>query len=222
MRKIRSLDALFPRIRQALLAATLLQPERWWYLSDLAKHLGVRPSSLQRELAALVEAGILNRRQDGNRVYFRPNPDCPFLPELQGLLVKTVGVVDVLREVLSRFTKRIDCAFVYGSVARAEELATSDVDVMIIGQIGLADLTTALRRAEARLGRLVNPTLYTREEFATKLHAGHHFLKAVLDGEKLFVLGDPHELAAIAHSPPRAATHAKPPRARRTAGRRRA
>jgi predicted nucleotidyltransferase len=210
MRKSRALDVLFPRIRQALLAATLLHPERWWYLSDLAKHLGTRPSSLQRELAALVDAGILNRRQDGNRIYFQPHPDCPFLPELQGLLVKTVGVVDVLREVLSRLVTRIDCAFVYGSVARAEELASSDVDIMIIGQLGLAELTPALRRAEARLGRPVNPTLYTREEFATKLQAGHHFLKTVLGGEKRFVLGDPHELAAMAYSPPGAATHAKP------------
>lgn len=222
MRKSRALDALFPRIRQALLAATLLHPERWWYLSDLAKHLGVRPSSLQRELAALVEAGILNRRQDGNRVYFHPNPDCPFLPELQGLLVKTAGVVDVLRQALKSFTKRIDWAFVYGSMARATEVASSDVDLMIIGEVGLADLTPALRRAEARLGRPVNPTLYTPEEFATKLQAGHHFLKAVLDGEKLSVLGDPHDLAAAPQHPPGAATHDQPSRARRPAGRRRA
>lgn len=191
-------------------------------LSDLAKHLGVRPSSLQRELAALVDVGILNRRQDGNRVCLQPNSECPFLPELQGLLVKTVGVVDVLREALKSFTKRIDSAFVYGSMARATEIASSDVDLMIIGQVGLADLSPALRRSEERLSRPVNPTLYTREEFATKLQAGHHFLKAVLDGEKLFILGDPHELAAIAHSPPGAATHTKPPRARRPARRRRA
>jgi predicted nucleotidyltransferase len=221
MRKSRALDALFPRVRQALLAATVLHPERWWYLSDLAKHLHVRPSSLQRELAALVDAGILNRRQDGNRVYFQPNQDCPFLPELQGLLVKTAGVVDVLRETLKPFTKRIDSAFVYGSIARATELASSDVDVMIIGQVGLAELTPALRRAEERLGRPVNPTLYTQEEFATKLHAGHHFLKAVLDGEKLFILGEPHDLAAAPHHSPGTATHAKPPRARRPARRRR-
>ena len=222
MRKKQALDALFPRIRQALLAATLLHPERWWYLSDLAKHLDVRPSSLQRELAALVDAGILNRRQDGNRVYFQPNPDCPFLPELQSLLVKTVGVVDVLREALKSFTKRIDSAFVYGSMARATEMASSDVDLMIIGHVGLADLTPALRRAEARLGRPVNPTLYTREEFATKLQAGHHFLKAVLDGEKLFILGDHHDLAAAPHHPPGAGTHDQPPRARRPSRRRRA
>jgi uncharacterized protein len=222
MRKSRALDALFPRIRQALLAATVLHPDRWWYLSDLAKHLDVRPSSLQRELAALVDAGILRRRRDGNRVYFQPNPDCPFLPELQGLLVKTAGVVDTLQEVLRRFDKRLDWAFVYGSMARAEELASSDVDLMIIGQVGLAELTPALRRAEGRLGWAVNPTLYTREEFATKLHAGHHFLKAVLDGEKLFILGEPHDLAAAPHHSPGAAAHDQPPRARRPAGRRRA
>jgi predicted nucleotidyltransferase len=196
MRKKRAIDSLFPRTRQAILTATLLQPDRWWYLSDLAKHLSVPPSSLQRELAALVSADILRRRRDGNRVYFQANPDCPFLPELQGLLVKTVGLADVLREALTSLQKRIHWAFIYGSVARAEELATSDVDLMIIGKVGLADLTPALRRAEKHLSRVVNPTLYSREEFATKLRARDHFLTSVLDGGKLFILGDPHELAA--------------------------
>jgi DNA-binding transcriptional ArsR family regulator len=196
MRKSKSLDAIFPKIRQAIFAATLLHPDRWWYLSDLARHLGVRPSSLQRELANLVDAGILHQRRDGNRMYFQPNPNCPFLAELQGLMLKTVGLVDVLQEALDPFTDRIDWAFVYGSMARSEELASSDVDLMIIGRVGLADITPALRRAEGRLNRLVNPTLYSREEFATKLAAGHAFLRAVLDGEKLFILGDPHGLAA--------------------------
>lgn len=196
MRKSKAIDAIFPRTRQAVLAATLLRPDHWWYLSDLARHLGVRPSSLQREVATLVEAGILHQRRDGNRMYFQPNPDCPFLAELQGLMVKTVGLLDVLREVLEPLTDRIDWAFVYGSMARSEELSSSDVDLMIIGRVGLADLTTPLRQAERRLNRPVNPTLYSREEFATKLAAGHAFLCAVLDGEKLFILGDPHELAA--------------------------
>jgi DNA-binding transcriptional ArsR family regulator len=196
MRKSKAIDAIFPRTRQAVLAATLLRPDHWWYLSDLARHLGVRPSSLQRELATLVEAGILHQRRDGNRMYFQPNPDCPFLPELQGLMVKTVGLLEVLREVLEPLTDRIDWAFVYGSMARSEELSSSDVDLMIIGRVGLADLTTPLRQAERRLNRPVNPTLYSREEFATKLAAGHAFLCAVLAREKLFILGDPHELAA--------------------------
>jgi DNA-binding transcriptional ArsR family regulator len=196
MRKSKAIDAIFPRTRQAVLAATFLHPDRWWYLSDLARYLGVRPSSLQRELATLVEAEILRQRREGNRIYFQPNPDCPFLAELQGLMLKTVGLVDVLHEVLEPFTNRIDWAFVYGSIARSEELAASDVDLMIIGRVGLADIAPALRQAERRLNRPVNSTVYSREEFATQLTARRPFLHAVLEGAKLFILGDPHELAA--------------------------
>ena len=196
MRTQQPLDSLFPRTRQAVLIATLLQPDQWWYLSALAKHLGVRPSSLQRELACLTSVEILHQRRDGNRVYFQANPDCPFLPELQGLLVKTAGMMDVLRETLTPFATRIDWAFIYGSVARAEHLAASDIDLMIIGTVGLADLSPALRHAEKRLNRAVNPTLYSREEFATKRRARDHFLTAVLDGTTLCILGAPHELAA--------------------------
>src|SRR5437764_12524683 len=123
MRKNKILDALWPRIRQALLAATVLHPQRWWSLSELARHLGVAPSSLQRELASLVEAGILERRSEGRRVCFRPHPECPVLPELQGLLLKTAGLVDHLREALAPWAEAIELAFVYGSIARAEELA---------------------------------------------------------------------------------------------------
>jgi len=195
MRKSKAIDAILPRTRQAILAATLLHPDRWWYLSDLARHLEVRPSSLQRELATLIDAEILRQRRDGNRIYFQPNPDCPFLVELQGLMAKTAGLVDVLREVLEPFTNRIDWAFVYGSMARSEELAASDVDLMIIGRVGLADITPALRQAERRLNRPVNPTVCSREEFATQLAARRAFLHAVLDGAKLFIFGDPHELA---------------------------
>jgi predicted nucleotidyltransferase len=111
-------------------------------------------------------------------------------------MLKTVGLVDVLHEVLEPLANRIDWAFVYGSIARSEELASSDVDVMVIGRVGLADIAPALRQAEKHLNRPVNPTVYSREEFATKLTAKHTFLHAVLDRAKLFILGDPHELAA--------------------------
>ena len=92
MRKVRSIDVLFPRTRQLILSAVMMQPDRWWYLSDLAKHLGLRPSSLQRELRSLSEAGILRRRTEGNRVYFQAAKECPFYPELQGIIFKTVGL----------------------------------------------------------------------------------------------------------------------------------
>jgi DNA-binding transcriptional ArsR family regulator len=190
-----AIEALFPATRNAILAATLMQPERWWYLSDLAQHLGVPPSTLQRELASLVEAGILRRKRDGNRVYFQPDPDCPLLPELTGLMTKTAGLLDVLREALAPFAGSIRWAFVYGSVARAEVRSASDVDLMVIGAVGLADLAPALRKAERRLGRPISATVYTPEEFVKKRQAGHHFLKTVLQDEKLPIMGHEHELA---------------------------
>ncbi len=126
--------------------------------------------------------------------------------------MKTAGIVDVLWETLTPFAKRIDWAFIYGSVARAEEFAASNVDLMMIGKVGLADLPSALRRAERRLSRAVNPTLYRREEFGTKLRAGQHVLATVLDGAKLFILGESHALAAATSQSPGPGTRRKPKR----------
>src|SRR3990167_8587032 len=115
MRKSSSLDALMPNVRQQVLAATVLQPMRSWYLSELAEFLHVTPSSLQRELSRLNQAGILQRRSDGNRVYYQANSQCPFFGDIQGLLVKTVGLVDLLRDALKPVSKNIDAAFIFGS-----------------------------------------------------------------------------------------------------------
>jgi len=195
MRRSRPLDALFPQTRQAILAATLPRPSHWWYLADLARHLGVPSSSLQRELAALVESGVLRRRRDGNRVYFQPDPECPFMAELRGLIVKTAGLVDVVREALAPVADRIRWAFVYGSVARGEERSDSDVDLMVIGDVGLSDVSPLLASAGERLGREVNPTVYSLAAFTRKLEAGYGFHRGVLDKAKLFVVGNERELA---------------------------
>ncbi len=199
MRKTSPLDSLMSKTNQGLLAVLVLQPDRWWYMSDLAKRLGRRPSSLQEPLASLVEAGILRRRKDGNRVYFQADTDCPFLAELQGIIAKTVGLVDVLREVLAPFEPRIKVAFVHGSVATSTEGAASDVDLIAIGSVGLMELSPALEAAEERFGRPVNASIYTPEEFVEKLAAKNHFLLSVLDRDKLFVVGDEHDLGKTAH-----------------------
>lgn len=197
MRKTHLLDALLPGTRQAILAATLTRPDRAWYLSDLAKHLGRVPSSLQRELAALVRAGILLRRQDGNRVYFQADPDCPVLPELRGLMIKTAGLADVIRDVLLPFGDGIRLALIYGSMARSDERSASDVDLLVVGEIGLSDLAPALKAAEKRLQRPVNPSVYSMAEFARKVKSGHHLLTRVVKSEVIFLIGGRHELESL-------------------------
>ena len=187
-----ALATLFPAVRRQVLAATLSQPERWWYLSELATHLGVGPSSLQRELKALVDGGILELRRDGRRVYFKAETRSPLFGDLRGLIEKTAGVLPTLRAALAPFGDRINVAFVYGSMARRQERAESDVDLLVIGDVGLAALAPVLKDVERRIGREVNATCYSRAEFRRK--AADHFLAAVLAGPTEFVKGSRSDL----------------------------
>ena len=191
-------DSLFPRVRQGVLAATLGRPEKWWYLSELGNFLHTRPSSLQRELISLEQSGILQQRKDGRRTYFKGETRSPNFRELRSIFEKTVGLVPTLRAALRPFDSDILCAFVYGSIARGEEHASSDVDLMVIGKVGWGDLAPSLRKAENRLGREVNVANYSADEFRQKVAEGDHFLTAVLNGTLQFVKGQKRDLDAVA------------------------
>jgi predicted nucleotidyltransferase len=193
-----TLDSLFPSVRQGVLAATLARPEKWWYLSELAEFLHTRPSSLQRELSSLEQSGILQQRKDGRRTYFKAETRSPIFRELRNIFEKTVGLIPTLRVALRPFANKIVCAFVYGSIARREEHATSDVDLMVIGNVGLADLAPILGKVEKRLGREVNVTDYSVDEFRKKVAADDHFLTTVLKGSRQFVKGEQRDLDAVA------------------------
>jgi DNA-binding transcriptional ArsR family regulator len=192
-----TLSALVSKTKQQILAATLLQPERSWYLVELARHLRLRPSSLQRELRQLTEAGILKRQQNGNRVYFQADTTCPVFPELAQILFKTVGVVEALRKALEPLHDQIDVAFIYGSIAASAEQSSSDIDLMVIGSAPLSRVAPLLRDLERQVGRPINPTVYGRAEFIKRVQGENHFLKSVLRTEALFIKGGPDELANL-------------------------
>lgn len=193
-----AIENLFPTVRRHVLATTLLSPDRRWYLRELAAEIQVTPSSLQRELQNLVEAGVLKRVEDGNRAYFQADVSSPLFPELQGLMKKTLGGVDALREALMPLKERIELAFVYGSYATRTELRnTSDIDIMVVGDVSSREAVAALSKVEEALGREVNPTVYTSKEFNEKLSQGNHFLTTVARSEKLPIIGDTDVLAAL-------------------------
>lgn len=198
MRNSNILEVLFPDIRSKILATLLLQPEKQWFLSELAQYLGSQPSSLQREVEALSRAGLLEQTKDGRRVYFKADTDSPVFSDLKGLFEKTAGLIPILRKELDAFGERIRLAFLYGSTARSEESSESDVDLMIVGDVGLSDLVPSLRRVEQKLGRPVNPTIYSSKEFKAKARNQDHFLTTVLGGAKQFVKGNDVELATVA------------------------
>ena len=142
-------------------------------------------------------AGILAHRREGTRAYFKAETRSPIFRGLQQLFEKTAGLVPIVRQILEPFGDKIQCAFVYGSVARSREHAASDVDLMVIGKAGLADLSPALRKAEQRVGREVNATVYSPEEFREKVKSRDHFLTAILRGRKQFVRGGQSDLDEI-------------------------
>jgi predicted nucleotidyltransferase len=196
--KAPALDSLFPSVRQRVLAATFTRPEKWWYLSELAEFLHTRPSSLQRDLSSLERSGILQRRKDGRRTYFKAEVRSPIFRELRSIFEKTAGLIPTLRIALRPFANKIVCAFVYGSIARHDEHAASDVDLMVIGNAGLGDLAPSLRKAEKRFGREVNVTNYSTHEFRKKVAERDHFLTTVLRSSLEFVKGDRRDLDAVA------------------------
>jgi DNA-binding transcriptional ArsR family regulator len=197
MRKDSTLAAIISPTRQAILTTLFLRPEKDWYLSELAASLGTGPSSLQREIEALVRVGILEKRVDGRRTYIKANQDSPIYPELHGLVEKTSGIVPMLREAIAS-TKGLKVGFIYGSVARGEEGASSDVDLMLIGSLSTMDISPKLRVVEKAVGRQINPTVFSRDEFAKSLTQKNHFLRTVMRNKKIMLVGTEDELEAIA------------------------
>jgi len=198
MRKSRSLDALLPKTRQGILAATLVQPGKAWYVAELARRLGVPSSSLQRELKGLTDAKILKTQRQGRMVYYQANADSPLFSDLRGLLLKTAGLADVLADALKPLASKLRIVFVYGSIASGAELADSDIDLMVVGTVSPMELALPLRGARDLLGREINPTVYTPAEFRKKQKTKDHFLTRILDKPKLFVIGNQDELDKIA------------------------
>jgi predicted nucleotidyltransferase len=197
MRKSPIIEALFPNVRGRILAAVLALPEKRWYLSELAAFLHTQSSSLQREVNALSKAGILEQWKDGRRVYLKPDTQSPVFPDLKNLFDKTTGLIPILQQALESFGEKLQLVFLYGSIARSQEDPASDVDLLVVGQIGLADLIPALRTVERTLGRPVNPTVFSVDEFGRRARSNDHFLSSVLKRSKQFVKGSKHELEAI-------------------------
>lgn len=198
MRNSNTLDALFPKTRQGILAATFVQPEKAWYVSELARRMGIPPSSLQRELRDLEKAGILTTNRQGRMVFYQANTSSPVFSELRGLMVKTAGLADVLADALEPIAPMLRVAFVYGSIASGSEQTDSDIDLMIVGTVSPLDLAVLLRRVRDLLGREINPRVYTPAEFVKKRARRDHFLTRVLEKPKLFVLGNNDDLERVA------------------------
>ncbi|MFH1841653.1 MAG: nucleotidyltransferase domain-containing protein [bacterium] len=188
--------SLFGKSRLAVLSLLYLNADDRFYLRQIVSltHLGM--GAVQREVRNLSDGGIILREREGRQVYFQANRDCPVFADLKGILIKTAGLVDILRERLAVLAQDCQVAFVYGSFAEGSETAESDVDVMLVGDVSFAAVSDALGDVQTSLRREVNPTVYPTPEFRKKLSTP--FIATIMKKPKLFLIGDANELDRLA------------------------
>jgi len=186
---------LFPGYRRRVLGLLLLHPEEPLHGREIARRTGLPSGTLTRELARLAQAGLLKREKRGNQMLYSAERSCPVFEELASILRKTSGVAEVLADALAPAGDRVQIAFLYGSLARGEERTGSDVDLIVIGDIGFAGVVELLHASQGMLGREINPKVYSLKEWAAKRAAPDAFLRDVLAKPKIFVIGTEDELA---------------------------
>jgi predicted nucleotidyltransferase len=190
-------DALFSNVQQRVLAYLFGQPDRSFFATELIRLAGGGSGAVQRELARLEDSGLVTVSRVGTQKHYQANPESPIFSELCAIAQKTVGLAEPLREALRPLAKRISAAFVYGSVAKRQDTAASDIDLMVISaKVTYADLFATLEEVSARLGRKVNPTVYSPQELAKLMKEGSAFVKRVLAQPKIWLVGDESDLAA--------------------------
>ena len=183
-------DALFSKVQQRVLAVLFGNHSRSFYANELIALAGSGSGAVQRELTQLAAAGLVTVTRIGNQKHYQADAAAPVFEELRGLVLKTSGLIDVLRSALAPLAGQVQLAFVFGSVAKATDTVTSDIDLLIVSDtLAYGELFAALEPATNRLQRTVNPTLYSRSEIDSRLRAGNPFLKRVLAQPKLWLIG---------------------------------
>ncbi len=190
--------ALFPGTKRKILALFFLNPDQQYYFSEVVRLTGTRQGVVQRELQTLTQAGILNSEKRGRQKYYAVNATNPIFPDLRNIVFKTFGMIAQIREALKSLDKKIKVAFIYGSFARSEETACSDIDLLVIGRVSLEQIVAALSKVESAIRREINPNLFSEIEFREKLSAKNHFVRSVMKSEKEFIIGTEDELRRLA------------------------
>jgi len=192
---------LFPEYRRRVLGLLLLRPDEALHGREIARRTGLPAGTITRELTKLAEVGLLKREKRGNQQVYSADTGAPIFAELASILRKTSGLADVLVQALAPAAPKLRLAFVFGSVARGQETAGSDVDVMLVGDMGFREAVEMLYPAQATLGREVNVKVFASDEFATKCGT-EPFLIDVLAKPKIFLIGNAHDLEElIGHQP---------------------
>lgn len=189
-------DALFPGTKQRVLGILYGQPDRSFYANELIKLAASGSGAVQRELATLTNSGLVTVKAVGNQKHYQANAESPIFNELRSIIQKTVGLADSLRTALHAMSAQITASFVYGSVAKKTDTASSDIDLMVISDdISYGELFAVLDEASVTLGRPVNPTILSKDEFQKRIVNQESFLTRVMEQPKIWILGEESDLS---------------------------
>ena len=195
MNKTGLASALFSSVQQRVLALIFSHPERSFYMSEIMRTVRSGTGAVERELSRLERSGLVSVERIGNQKHYRANRQSPIFHELQSIVLKTVGLVEPLRQSLEPYADKIKTAFVYGSVARGTDTARSDIDVMVIGEdLTYPDLYDGLQKAENALRRQVNPNFLSLKDWQRKLDQKNPFVAKIRGQPKIFIFGSEHDL----------------------------
>lgn len=184
-------DALFSKARQRVLGVIFSTPDRSFYTNQVIALAQSGAGAVQRELAGLAAAGLLTVRMQGNQKHYQANAASPVFAELRGLVLKTMGLADVLRHALAPLEGQIGQAFVFGSVAKQQDTAASDIDLLVVSDaLGYGEVLGALEGARHTLARAINPVLYSEAEFQRRLQGDNAFLTRVMQQPKIWLIGE--------------------------------
>ncbi len=187
-------SVLFTEYRSRVLGLLLLHPERSYYLREIARLTATVPGTLKREMDKLLEVGLLTVQKVGNQNHYQANLECPIYVDLANVLRKTSGLSDVLIAALLPLSKKIQSAFVFGSVASGKVNTKSDIDLMFIGEVSYAEVVLLLHPLQEQLGREINPKVYAAKEWSRLVKDNGAFIHDVLSKPKLFIIGDEQQL----------------------------
>jgi predicted nucleotidyltransferase len=188
-------DALFSKVQQRVLALIFMNPERSFYMSEIVRTVRSGVGAVERELAKLERSGLVSVSRIGNQKHYRANHGGPIFEEMRGLLEKTLGVAEPIRQSLAPHAAGIRSAFIYGSVAKGTDTAQSDIDLMVIGdQLDYSDLYTAAHSAESKLGRKVNPLFLSVMDWRRRASEEGSVVNRISNSPKIFVVGSEKDL----------------------------
>jgi DNA-binding transcriptional ArsR family regulator len=186
---------LSSRVRSEIFRLLFGLSEKELHVREIERRTGLSIATVRQELKKLLQMELLLARRDGNRLYYRGNKEHPLFPDIQNMVLKTVGIVEPLKEVLDK--ENVNIAFIFGSVANNREGAVSDLDLMVIGTVGLRTVSGWLSGISEKIGREINPHVLSLNEYRKRKRAREHFLNRVIESAKIFIKGNEDDLAAM-------------------------